>query len=305
MRSWWLVVVTACGSSQPPKPKSEPPPPPVVKKAEPNRDEIVAAHRKLEVEQQDALALSCTEPDPHEPHARCTPTCYTTEPADPRASKKPATIAHVVCGESAPYLIVDELVATKKPRAGRPHKKKSPEGILEATLATELHVPKGDSIIVTGKWHDVQHPMSKEALKCIDIVHVAKHPIDACGSDGGLACEANGNQAVRGINVVHFNLAVAREMQKQNEAEKCQQAALEAVAVARGMPRWRQYVKLNANKWKDYPGYRTRFDGVLDEDSLFAIAGSLGNEAEQLYGACGGADPKTTPTQEQSFHGCW
>ena len=53
------------------------------------------------------------------------------------------------------------------------------------------------------------------------------------------------------------------------------QAALEAVAVARGMPRWRQYASLNTDEWKSWPRYRTRFDGILDEDSLFALAISL------------------------------
>ncbi|HEY0254633.1 MAG TPA: hypothetical protein VGC41_24065 [Kofleriaceae bacterium] len=303
MRTWWsvVVVVAACGSKAPP-PK---PPPPVVvtKKPPPDRDEIVAAHRKLELEQQDALALACTEPAPHP--QRCTPNCYPTEPVDPRATKKPSTIAHVVCGDSAPYVIVDELVVPKKLRAAKPHRKKSTEGVLEATLATELHVPKGDQVVVQGTWHAAQHPISKEPLRCIDVVHLAKHPIDGCGADGNLACEATGNQAARGINVVHFNLAVARELATSNDNEKCQQAALEAVAIARGLPRWRQYAKLNAGKWVEHPGYRTRFDGVLDEDSLFAIAGSLGHEAEQLYAQCGGGEPKTTAEQEQSFHGCW
>lgn len=304
MRSWWLVAAaTACGSSAP-KPAPEPPPV-AVKKADPSREEIVAAHRKLEVEQQEALALTCTEPGGRAARPRCTPTCYPTELPDPRAAKHGATIAHVVCGDAAPYLFVDELATAKPPRAARPHAKKSPEGALEAALAAELRLPRGDSIVVTGTWHAAQHPISKEPLRCIEVVHVAKHPIDACGTDGALACEASGNQAVRGINVVHFNLAVAREMKLQNHGDTCREAALEAIAVARGLPRWRQYVKLNAGTWKDHPGYRTRFDGVLDEDALFAAAASLGNEAEQLYGQCGGADPKTTPQQEQSFHGCW
>ena len=87
---------------------------------------------------------------------------------------------------------------------------------------------------------------------------------------------------------------------------ECQQAALEAIAVARGLPRWRQYAKLNVEHWTDHAAYRTRFDGTLDEDTLFAQAATLGAEAETVYTACGGAaDAPTTPVQEQSFHTCW
>src|SRR5205814_9659714 len=49
-------------------------------------DEIVAAHRKLEAEEQDALAATCSDPKGN--HQRCEPSCYAAEAADPRANKK-------------------------------------------------------------------------------------------------------------------------------------------------------------------------------------------------------------------------
>ena len=115
-----------------------------------------------------------------------------------------------------------------------------------------------------------------------------------------------GNPVARAINVVHYRLAEARRLQAAGKATECQQAALEAVAVARGLPRWRQYVKLNINKWVAVARYRTRFDGILDEDTLFTTTANLGAEAEQVHAACGGpTGAPTTPAHEQSFHTCW
>ena len=98
----------------------------------------------------------------------------------------------------------------------------------------------------------------------------------------------------------------ARQLQAAGNNDGCQQAALEAIAVARGMPRWRQYAKLNVGEWPKNARYRTRFDGILDEDTLFADAQSLGAEAEAVFATCGGAaGAPTTAEQEQSFHTCW
>jgi hypothetical protein len=116
-----------------------------------------------------------------------------------------------------------------------------------------------------------------------------------------------GSRQRRGASdqVVHYRLAEAKRLQAVGKTEQCQQAALEAVAVARGLPRWRQYKKLNVDEWNDKLLYKTRFDGVIDEDALFAIVTTLGSEAEAIYTACGGAAPATTVDQEQSFHMCW
>jgi hypothetical protein len=71
------------------------------------------------------------------------------------------------------------------------------------------------------------------------------------------------------------------------------------------MPRWRQYAKLNVGQWTDGLAYKTRFDGTLDEDALFAAVATLGTAAEQVYTACALTTPVVTkPEQEHAFHSC-
>jgi hypothetical protein len=258
------------------------------------REAIVASHRKLEHEAQDALAMTCEEPEPRTEHQRCLPSCYATEPADPRAGKKQAgtvAIEHVVCRgkEDGAFAILDELDASKLQL--RPHRGKFPRA----------HA-KG--------WRKAVHPLTRARLQCVTVSQVTRalrRPLDGCGATGTTtACEAIGDAAARGINVVHFRLAEAKRLRAANKAAACQQAALEAIAVARGLPRWRQYAKLNVGKWREGQAYRTRFDGTLDEDTLFATAAAMGVEAESVWSACGGAGTaRTTSEQEQSFHACW
>ncbi len=272
------------------------------------RDEIVAAHRKIEEQQQDALAASCDDPQHHDAHARCQPSCYAPAAPDPRAGKKlhgPVEIQHEVCqlAPDAPYVILDDVdpKLAVRPLRGRPpraHKK----GTWQADV--EKAVP----VVVTGTWRELTHPVTKERVRCVTAARVASlgKPLDACGGTGDVACEASGNAAAHGLDVVHFRLVEARQLQAAGKAQQCQQAALEAIAVARGMPRWRQYAKLNVEHWGKQTSFRTRFDGVLDEDTLFATATRLGGEAETVYAACGGAGSAvTTAEQEQSFHTCW
>jgi hypothetical protein len=244
-----------------------------------------------------------------------------TEGADARAGKKvagPVEIKHVVCekpGASGSYVFADEVDAKLGLRAVRgrfPAVHKKARGRRRSRALVEENrpkLPRGDVIVVTGNWRELAHPVTKEKLRCVAVSHYARalrRPLDKCGSDGSLACEASGNGAARGINVVHYRLVEARQLQADGKTAECQQAALEAVAVARGLPRWRQYMKLNVATWTDYAGYRTRFDGILDEDTLFATAATLGTEAEAVYTACGGpAGAATTVAQEQSFHTCW
>jgi hypothetical protein len=283
-------------------------------------DELAAAHRKLEEEQQSALAATCSEADRGEKHERCLPSCYPTEPADPRAGKKltgAVEVTHVVCEQAgqgdapAQYVIADEIERAKlvaRPGRGRPpapHRK----GSWQQTVASAFGGARGPVVIVTSGWRNLEHPLTKEKLRCVTAAfHLrgVRRPLDGCGGDGGAACEATGDNAARAINVVHYRVAEARRLQAAGKTDECQQAALEAVAVARGLPRWRQYVKLNIGKWVDRAAYRTRFDGTLDEDALFARTASLGAEAEGIYTACGGpAGAPTVATQEQSFHTCW
>jgi hypothetical protein len=327
-----VAMLTACGSSTPP------PAPPAAAPAtiepdaateadeEAHRAELVAAHRMLEEQQQTALASTCSEPPQHEPHPRCLPSGYATEPTDPRAAQ-PArnrgavAIDHLVCAppggsDAGPFVLADELDAghmhvRAANRFPGGHRKGSWQATVEAWLA-EAEPPKparGDVFVVTGAWHPVTSPLTKDHLRCVAVTHYTRAlrgPLGACGDAGDVACEAGGNAAARGINVVHYRLAEAKALQISGNQPDCQRAALEAIAVARGMPRWRQYAKLNVHGWTEHHAYRTRFDGMLDEDTLFAVAAALGNEAESLYATCGGAgSATTTPEQEQSFHGCW
>jgi len=320
-------MVVGCGSASPPTQAPAPAavvvaPPPVVDE-QAKHDELVAAHRAIEDEQQSALAAACDEPKGHEPHERCLPSCYPTELPDARAGKKllgAVEVAHLACEPSGgtgtgPFAIVDEIGAklgVRPARGGFPrgHRKGTWQATVEAALvdAERPKLARGDVIVVSGAWHELVNPLTKQRLRCVTFSHYTRlhRALDGCGADGALACEATGNAAARGINVVHFRLDEARTLQAAGKTTECQQAALEAVAIARGLPRWRQYAKLNVAKWTEHPGYRTRFDGVLDEDALFAEAARQGGEAQEVYVACGGAaSAPTTVTQEQSFHTCW
>jgi hypothetical protein len=318
-----VITIAACGSSPPPpSPQPVAPPPQPVQPTGPSaaelqaqHDELAEAHRKLEAEQQDALAVTCAEVGPPS-HDRCLPSCYPTEPPDARDGKKLAgniEIEHSVCENpsvGAP-VIADEFVKALRAvpyrqRFPKPHKQGSWQEALESALAPRLR--KGDAMVVIGLARDIVDPLTKEKLHCATVAHyerAIRHPIDRCGGVGDLACEAGGNPTARAINVVHYRLAEAKRLLAANNQADCQKAALEAVAVAHGLPRWRQYAKLNVHKWTDNLTYRTRFDGILDEDALFAVVAQLGDDAQSVYASCGGGNAVTTPEQEQSFHACW
>lgn len=310
------TILAACGSTSAPPPVAPDPRPAPSPRVDEHarREEIVAAHRVLEEEQQDAFAASCA--DPVGAHARCVPSCYAKAPPDPRAGKRlggTVEITHVACGAAGAYAIVDDadraaLALRRASRIPPAHKQGSWQADVEAALVLP-GLPRGDALRVTGTWRDIVEPTTKEHLHCVTVSHFARslrRKLDDCGGDGTIACEAGGNAAAHGLDVVHYRLAEARALQAAGNATACQQAALEAIAVAHGLPRWRQYVTLNVGAWVPHAGYRTRFDGILDEDALFARAASLGGEAEVVHAACGGASPPaTTPAQEQSFHTCW
>jgi hypothetical protein len=331
MRGSYLLVLVACAS--PPVPQSPeaagapvtPAAPAIeVPDARDEKAELAAAHRVLEAEQQAAYAATCDEPEPRTPRPRCLPSCYATEPADPRAGTKlsgAVEIRALVCEPrggpgTGPYLIaneVDRAALALRPVRGRfppPHARgTSKAAVVEALAATHRpRLARGD-VLRVGRWRRVKHPVTRERLRCATVSHFTRarrRPLDGCGADGSLACEATGNAAARGINVVRYRLAEARRLRAAGNSGECQTAALEAVAVARGLPRWRQYMKINIATWTEYAGYRTRFDGTLDEDALFATAAALGNEAEAIHVACGGpAGSPTAVAQEQSFHTCW
>jgi hypothetical protein len=288
-----------------------------VRRERAERAEIVSKHRKLESAQQDALGATCKDPVAWS-KLHCAPTCYPAEPKDPRAGTKVAgavEIQHQVCQRlDEQFIVIDELDPTVKTRAfkkrfPRPAKK----GTWQAELATWFSehqvgkLPKRDAIAVVGAWKSIDHPLTKEPLKCVRLVHYTaalRGKLDDCGARGKTACEAMGNAAARGINLVHYRLAEARQLQAAGNDAGCAEAALDAVATARGMPRWRQYAKLNVGQWTDGLAYKTRFDGTLDEDALFAAVATLGAAAEQVYTTCALTNAVTKPEQEHAFHSC-
>ena len=330
MRRSWLVVLIACASPPPPAPLAPEtasvavPPAVEVPDARDEKAELAAAHRVLEAEQQEAYAATCDEPEPRTPRPRCLPSCYPTEPADPRAGAKlsgAVEIRALVCQPrggpgTGPYVIANEVdpagLALRPVRGRFPpaHKRGTWQAtMVEALVAAHRPKPARGDVLRVGRWRKVTHPVTRERLRCATVSHFTRarrRPLDGCGADGSLACEATGNAAARGINVVRYRLAEARRLRAARKTDECQTAALEAVAVARGLPRWRQYMKINVATWTDYAGYRTRFDGTLDEDAVFATAAALGLEAESVHVACGGpAGSPTQVAQEQSFHTCW
>lgn len=281
------------------------------------REVIVSKHRKLESAQQDALGATCKDPVAWAKQ-HCGPTCYPPEPKDPRAGTKVAgavEVQHQVCQrEDEQFIVIDELDPKLKTRAFRKRFPRAPKkGTWQAELArwfAEHQVGKlarRDAIAVVGSWKPVEHPLTNEPLKCVRLVHytaATRGKLDDCGARSKTACEATGNAAARGINLIHYRLAQATQLQAAGNEAGCAEAALEAVATARGMPRWRQYAKLNVGRWTEGLAYKTRFDGTLDEDSLFAAAAVLGTAAERIYAACAGTNAQTTPEQEHAFHSC-
>jgi hypothetical protein len=281
------------------------------------REAIVSKHRGLEVAQQDALGATCKDPVAWAKQ-HCAPTCYPPEPKDPRAGTKVAgnvEVQHHVCQrEDEQFVVIDEIDPKLKTRAFKKRFPRPPKkGTWQAELATwfaEHQVGKlarRDAITIVGTWKPLEHPLTKEPLECVRLVHYTAAPrgkLDDCGARGKTACEATGNAAARGINLVHYRLAQARQLQSAGNDAGCAEAALEAVATARGMPRWRQYAKLNVGQWTEGLAYRTRFDGTLDEDSLFAAVATLGAAAEQLYMTCALTNAVTKPEQEHAFHSC-
>ncbi len=318
----WIAV--GCGTTPAPVATVPTPiaPPPIaaVESEQAQRDRLTTAHHELEDEQITAFAATCDKP-PHS-EQRCTPSCYASEALDARAKKKTGStveIVHRICAQAdapdtGPFVIADELGGDLRPMRGRvPAAAKKGtwqvEVETEAAAALKPELARGDVVRVIGAWKPVAHPVTAERWRCVTISHYARslrHPLDGCGAQGQIACEATGSAAAHGINVVHYRLVEAKRLHAANDDTGCQQAALEAIAVARGLPRWRQYATINTGQWKTFARYRTRFDGLLEEDALFATAAALGNDAETIHATCGGAiHPKTSAAQEQSFHTCW
>lgn len=268
-----LVALIGCAANPPPPPREDyvaPVRPP------PDKQALADAHHALEDEQISAYQAGCDHPQ-----TRCEPSCYVAAPPDPRAGKKLPIITHWACGDD--HAIIDELGNLPSPPAHLPR-------------------PNKQGLRIIGAARSLVHPYTHERFSCVPVA-AQGGKLDGCAGHGDVACEATGNAAAHGLDVVHYRLVEARRFHDAHDDASCAKAATEAIAVARGLPRWRQYLTLNVNKWQAFAHYRTRADGVLDEDALFDRAAALGVEAAS---ACGGTlAPKTTAAQEQSFHRCW
>src|SRR5690606_37979129 len=147
-----------------------------------------------------AMAATCERPIGEQP--RCTPSCYTMEPADSRGGKSlergVAVIEHVVCEragatDAARYVVADEFAAGKLsvrahrgriPKAG---KRGSWQADVEAAAATALapEITRGDVVRVRGGWKSLAHPLTRDKQRCVKVAHYARSlakPLDACGS---------------------------------------------------------------------------------------------------------------------------
>jgi hypothetical protein len=286
---------------------------------------IVTKHRVLESAQQDALGATCEDPSKWAPQ-HCKPTCYPAEEKDPRAGIKLAgnvELQHHVCqrvlagDQMGPWLIIEDLdgkkleARTKRGQFPKPHKKGSWQAEIATALADQRvgKAPRGEVFsVLGGAVRAMKHPITHESLRCVTVAQYTTLPrakLDPCGTSGKAACEASGNAAARGINLARFRISEAAKLRDAHKDDACRTAALDALATARGLPRWRQYAKLNVGAWTEGLAYKTRFDGVLDEDSLFALASTLATEAQKLLVDCGMVGtPPTTPEHEHAFHSC-
>jgi hypothetical protein len=145
--------------------------------------------------------------------------------------------------------------------------------------------------------------------RCVSATYYAKDmPLtkSRCGgANDAVVCEASLSATARAINVTHYRLDEAKKLQASGDAAGCRAAALEAIAVARGLPKWRDYMMSDRSWWINLT-YKTRYDGSLSEDALFKKTASLGKSALDAYHACGGTgNAVTSEAQEQSFHACW
>jgi hypothetical protein len=120
-----------------------------------------------------------------------------------------------------------------------------------------------------------------------------------CGMPN-LLCEPLGSKTARAINIVHFRVEEAKTAQSAGKKVVCQDAARAAVATASGLNKFRDQQKAQHNWGTKYP-YKTRYDGTLDEQALFAKVDEYKKAAEGLFKSCGGTRLAATPEEEMAF----
>lgn len=114
-----------------------------------------------------------------------------------------------------------------------------------------------------------------------------------CGSHGTeTVCEASGSQGARAFNYMRFRLDEAKKHQKSDK-EACLISSFAAVATARGVKKFRAG-RIKKKTWSPGLTYKTRFDGELGEEELFAKVDEVEKEALALHVKCGGESPLIT-----------
>ena len=140
-----------------------------------------------------------------------------------------------------------------------------------------------------------------DKLRCLELQWYSKDDtvqMSKCGHpDDKVACEVTGSKTVRAINVIHYRIEEAKKL-KASDKQACQQAALQAVAFSRGIPKFKKSLGSDSAEGLTY---KTRYDGVLTEVKAFARIKQLGTEALALYKSCGGGSGATKGDEEMAF----
>jgi len=259
-----------------------------------------------------AATAARAEPQPDE-HPRCMPSCYHTEkPAKESGTSiktcgyftKGITEADLGRGRFGPPEVNQgatqgELVPSCKfPTPGKKWAAltKATRGAVDAKPGDVVFVPDSET------WGECT--VGDEPARCIDLYWYGKKmdfDITDCGTgDLNVRCEGGGNPAARAINVAHFRVDEATKLSAGGNKADCKKAALEAVAVSRGL------AKSNIGfADEDTAKYKTLFDGTLNRQALTKKLAELGKQATALYKGCGGGEPRTSDEDEQSYHARW
>lgn len=126
---------------------------------------------------------------------------------------------------------------------------------------------------------------------------------DACGAIAGTntVCEFSGSKTARGVNLAHYRVDEAQKAKSAGDKALCMNAAKQAIAISRGLPKFRKDLKASGD-WVANATYKTRYDGTLKEDAVFKKLEELGTIAAKLHKECGGdGSPATTEAEENAF----
>jgi hypothetical protein len=138
--------------------------------------------------------------------------------------------------------------------------------------------------------HHQQTITKKEVCTPTCYPALAPDPVGHCHSAEQVACEEGGSKAAYAINMIHFRIDEAKTAKNDGRADACAQAALVAMALATGLPKFRE-VRRKEGKWVKNIVYKTRWDDELSEAELFAKAERSKSMARKLYKGCGGTLP--------------